>query len=97
MIAAGKEEEQAGSMRAAAVRHPISFARPCLAHISADLAEIKTFQRTPLTRRISYFWAVVTSCASGFAVTKQKIFKYRVDDNPPRAARTTAVYWQNTA
>jgi hypothetical protein len=54
------------------VTRSVSPASAALAHISADLAEIKTFQRTPLTRRISYFWAVVTSCASGLRSPSRK-------------------------
>jgi PAP2 superfamily len=64
---------------------------PTSPEMATDLAEVKTFQRTPLTRRISYFWAVVPELREWIAVTNQKIFEYRADDNPPRAARAMAL------
>jgi membrane-associated phospholipid phosphatase len=64
---------------------------PTSPQMASDLAEVKTFQRTPLTRRISYFWAVVPELREWIAVTNQKIFEYRIADNPPRAARAMAL------
>ena len=59
--------------------------------MAADLAEVKNFQRTPLTRRTAHFWAVVPELREWIAITNQKIFEYRLGDNPPRAARAMAL------
>jgi membrane-associated phospholipid phosphatase len=57
----------------------------------AELTEIRSFQRTPLSRRISYFWAVVPELREWIAITNLKIFESRMDDDPPWAARAMAL------
>ena len=57
----------------------------------ADLAEVMRYQRTPQSRRISYFWAVIPELREWIAITNLKIFKSRMDDDPPWAARAMAL------
>jgi membrane-associated phospholipid phosphatase len=59
--------------------------------LAAELAEIKNFQRTPLSRRTSYLWAVVPELREWIAMTNLKIFESRWADNPPKAARAMAL------
>ena len=66
------------------------------AELAAQLAEVKTFARTPVTNRKAYFWQFPAN--SGFpqveyALTtlSQKLFEERLDRNAPRAARAYAL------
>ena len=62
---------------------------------AADLAEIKNFARTPQTNNAAFFWQFADAGTNGFQFwheqTSQKISQYRLDDNPPRAARAYAL------
>lgn len=62
--------------------------------LAADLAELKNFERTNLTNITASYWEYY----GGRAVfefwtdqTSQKLFEYRLDSNPPRAARAYAL------
>jgi membrane-associated phospholipid phosphatase len=59
--------------------------------MAADLAEVMNFQRTPQSKRTSYFWAVVPELREWIAITNLKIFEARMDDDPPWAARAMAL------
>ncbi len=61
------------------------------AQLAADLAELKSFQRTPTSRRTAYFWAVVPELREWIAITNSKIFESRMADDPPWAARAMAL------
>jgi membrane-associated phospholipid phosphatase len=60
-----------------------------------DLAEIKSFARTPLTNNVAFYWQYVAAGYNGhqywYEQTTQKISQYRLDANPPRAARAYAL------
>ena len=59
--------------------------------LASELAELKSFQRTPASRRTSYLWAVVPELREWIALTNLKIFESRLSDDPPRAARAMAL------
>ena len=59
--------------------------------MAADLAELMNFQRTPQSRRISYFWAIIPELREWIAITNLKIFESRIGDDPPAAARAMAL------
>ena len=59
--------------------------------LAAELAEIKSFQRTPASRRMAYFWAVVPELREWIAITNLKLFESRLADDPPWAARAMAL------
>jgi hypothetical protein len=59
--------------------------------MAAELAEVKNFQRTPISRRTSYMWAVLPGLREWIAIANLKIFENRLADNPPRAARAMAL------
>jgi hypothetical protein len=66
------------------------------AEMAAELAEVKTFARTPVTSRKAFFWQFPTT--SGYpqveyslAELNRKIVEYRLDANAPRAARAYAL------
>jgi hypothetical protein len=59
--------------------------------LAADLAEVKSFQRTPASRRTAYFWAVVPELREWIAITNLKLFESRLADDPPWAARAMAL------
>lgn len=50
--------------------------------MTADLAEIKNFQRTPQSRRTAYLWAVVPELREWISITNLKLFESRLADNP---------------
>jgi membrane-associated phospholipid phosphatase len=62
---------------------------------AADLAEIKGFARTPLTNNIAFYWQYAAAGYNGhqywYEQTTQKISQYRLDADPPRAARAYAL------
>ena len=66
---------------------------------AAELTEIKTFPRTPRSNTVAFFWQYAVGGSNGYQYwyeqTTQKISQYRLDDNPPRAARAYAL--QNIA
>jgi hypothetical protein len=56
------------------------------AQLAADLAEVKDFPRTAKSMQAAFFW----QSRGGqffYDLTNQKIFEYRLDVNPPQAAR----------
>jgi hypothetical protein len=62
-----------------------------LCTIAAELTELKTFQRTPKTNAAANFWEYA---AGGLRAHHYRsgqigrlILEYRLDDNPPLAAR----------
>ena len=64
--------------------------------LNTELAEVKTFARTPVTNRKAFFWQFPMN--SGFpqveyslAQVGQKLFEEGLDRNPPRAARAYAL------
>jgi len=61
----------------------------------ADLAELKSFQRTPKTNDIAYFWqfAVAGTRAHQFwnMQVGRQVSQHHWDDNPPKAARAYAL------
>ncbi len=66
------------------------------AELAAELAEVKTYARTPVTNRKAYFWQFPTN--SGFpqveyslAQLNRQLAEYRLDHNAPRAARAYAL------
>jgi hypothetical protein len=71
---------------------PIAYDSP---EKAAELAELKTFQRTPKTNTAAFFWEY----AVGGARTHQYwsgqigrlVMEYRLDDDPPLAARAYAL------
>ena len=64
---------------------------PGSAQLAADLAELKSFQRTPASRRTAYFWAVVPELREWIAITNRETFETRMADDPPWAARAMAL------
>lgn len=64
---------------------------PGSARLAADLAELKSFQRTPASRRTAYFWAVVPELREWIAITNSKLFETRMAEDPPWAARAMAL------
>jgi membrane-associated phospholipid phosphatase len=65
----------------------------------AELAEIKNFKRTPKTNAAAYFWEYAVGGLRGHQYWSDQIgrlvLEYRLDDDPPRAARAYAL--QNIA
>ncbi len=61
----------------------------------SDLAEIKTFNRTPLTNNIAFFWQYAVAGYNVYQYwyeqTSQKISQYGFNENPPLAARAYAL------
>ena len=55
----------------------------------AELAEVRDFPRTFDTNSTAFYWQSTRSNWNN--VIDRKIFEYRLDDNPPRAARVYAV------
>jgi membrane-associated phospholipid phosphatase len=57
----------------------------------AELAELKNFPRTPLTNNEALFWEVAVGGLRAHQYWNEQVSKktleYRLDDNPPRAAR----------
>jgi hypothetical protein len=64
---------------------------PGSAQMAADLAELKSFPRTLITRRASWFWAAIPELREWMAITNLKLFENRLSDDPPRAARAMAL------
>jgi PAP2 superfamily len=72
---------------------------PPLAHDSpekaAELTELKTFQRTPKTNAAAYFWEYAVGGLRAHHYWSGQIgrliLEYRLDDNPPLAARAYAL------
>src|SRR5439155_2105616 len=62
--------------------------------MARDLAEVKNYPRTNLTNLTASFWEYYGG-RGGFEYwndqASRKIFEYRLDDNPPRAARVYAL------
>jgi membrane-associated phospholipid phosphatase len=62
---------------------------------AADLAEIKGFARTPLTNNVAFYWQYAAAGYNGhqywYEQTTQKISQYRLDADPPLAARAYAL------
>jgi membrane-associated phospholipid phosphatase len=57
----------------------------------AELAEIRNFPRTPVTVRLSWFWAAIPELREWIAITNLKLFESRLSDDPPKAARAMAL------
>ena len=55
----------------------------------AELAEVRDFPRTFDTNSTAFYWQSTRSNWNN--VIDRKIFEYRLDDNPPRAARISVV------
>jgi hypothetical protein len=67
------------------------------AELAAELAEVKNVPRGPAayaTNRAAFFWQGVPfkTVFLWLDITHQKVFEYRWDDNPPRAARAYAIF-----
>jgi membrane-associated phospholipid phosphatase len=62
---------------------------------AADLAVVKDFQRTPKTNADAFFWEYASGSARNFwfwnEQANKKILEYRLDSDPPRAARAYAL------
>ncbi len=62
---------------------------------AAELAEIKNFPRTPRTNSAALFWEYAAGGLRAYQYwseqTSRKILEYRLDANPPRAARVYAI------
>jgi membrane-associated phospholipid phosphatase len=60
-----------------------------------ELAEVKSFARTPATNQAAFFWANPQPAATEFVYwnqqTSRELFENRLDVNPPRAARAYAL------
>ncbi len=60
-----------------------------------ELAEVVNFKRTPKTNADAFFWQYGAGGTRGYwffnEVTTKKIWEYRLDSNPPRAARIYAL------
>jgi membrane-associated phospholipid phosphatase len=58
---------------------------------AAELAELKTFPRTPLTNNEASFWEAAVGGLRAYQYWNEQLSKktleYRLDNNPPRAAR----------
>ncbi len=57
----------------------------------AELTELKSFARTPVSMRLSWFWAAVPELREWIAITNLKIFETRMSEDPPKAARAMAL------
>ena len=62
---------------------------------TAELEELKTFQRTPKTNADAFFWEYAVGGLRNYQYwneqTSKKLLEYRLDANPPRAARAYAI------
>jgi membrane-associated phospholipid phosphatase len=62
---------------------------------AAELAELKSVQRTPKTNADAFFWEYGSGGARNYwfwnEQTSKQILEYRLDANPPRAARAYAL------
>jgi membrane-associated phospholipid phosphatase len=62
---------------------------------AADLAQIKDFQRTPKTNADALFWEYASGGTRNYwfwnEQTNKKMLEYRLDADPPRAARAYAL------
>jgi membrane-associated phospholipid phosphatase len=62
---------------------------------AAELAEVVHFKRTPKHTADAFFWEYAVGGRRNYwfwnEVTGKKIFEYRLDSNPPRAARVYAL------
>jgi membrane-associated phospholipid phosphatase len=71
---------------------PIAYDSP---QKSAELAELKNFPRTPQTNNEALFWEVAVGGLRAHQYWNEQLAKktleYRLDDNPPRAARAFAL------
>jgi membrane-associated phospholipid phosphatase len=71
---------------------PIAYDSP---EKAAELAELKTFQRTPQTNTAAYFWEYAVGGARAHQYWSGQIgrlvMEYRLDDDPPLAARAYAL------
>jgi membrane-associated phospholipid phosphatase len=67
---------------------PVAYDSP---EKAAELAELKNFPRTPLTNNEALFWEAAVGGLRAHQYWNEQIAKktleYRLDDNPPRAAR----------
>jgi hypothetical protein len=64
------------------------------AQMAEDLAEVQNFERTNLTNVTAAYWEYYGGRASFELYSNQlslKLFEYRLDSNPPRAARAYAL------
>jgi hypothetical protein len=73
---------------------------PCdSAEYAAELAEVKNFQRTPRTNTLAQFWEYGAGGTRNYWFWNDKLsaklFEYKLDNNPPAAARAYAL--QNIA
>jgi membrane-associated phospholipid phosphatase len=61
----------------------------------ADLATLKSFQRTPKTNADAFFWEYAAGGARNYSFwneqANKKILEHRLDSDPPRAARAYAL------
>jgi membrane-associated phospholipid phosphatase len=59
---------------------------------AAEVAEVVNFQRTFLTSAAAFYWQTPRGTTTHWMLAAdQKIFEYRLDTNPPRAARVQAL------
>jgi PAP2 superfamily protein len=59
---------------------------------AAELAEVVNFPRTFLTSAAAFYWQTPKGTTTHWMLAAdQKIFEYRLDTNPPRAARVQAL------
>lgn len=65
------------------------------AQMQAELDEVRSFQRTPKTNADAFFWEYAVGGLRIYQYwgeqTSKKILEYRLDANPPRAARAYAL------
>jgi len=63
--------------------------------MATEMAEVKNFVRTPKSNADAFFWEYAAGGARGYwywnGQTTNKIWEYRLDRNPPRAARAYAL------
>jgi len=64
--------------------------------MAKEMAEVKDFKRTPLTNADANYWEFAAGGRRNHLfwtdLLSKKIFEYKLDNNPPRAARTYAVF-----
>ena len=62
---------------------------------AAELAELKSFERTPKTNADAFFWEYASGGPRNYwfwnEQTNKSLLEYRLDANPPRAARAYAL------
>ncbi len=65
------------------------------AQMQAELDEVRNFQRTPKTNADAFFWEYAVGGARNYQYWSEqmskKLLEYRLDANPPRAARAYAL------